>query len=581
MENQLPQKLITLRKHYNFSQAYVANMIQVSPIEYMGFENGRLMCNLKQIKLLCQLYEISLDELMRNDQDVTLKTLSMQHQEGKKHIKKGYILIGLLLGLCLGVIYTSFFMNKPKKKVLVPMETKVDVLSASNRFITYIDQKGMVFGQGDNNKGQLDFTSSDMKARKVVTGVNYSVVLYEDGQVRAFGFSEDYAKELDDWKDVVDIASGDGHIVGLKQDGTLYCVGDRGGKQCKVDALKDITFISASRNSTVAMNRHGQVFYAGESKFEKAITTLKDIKQIAIGENMVAVIKSDLTVECLSQFNGCNSQEWKDIVDIAIGDGFVVALNKHGSVFISIANVEIEKQVQAWSQIKAIDAGKDYIIAYDGIHLYGAGNNTYNQFIAGDQGNKTKLASPENLVVKESSSQVFFTWDNVKNASHYEFSINLEGGYNARVDQSQLAIDAAKFKDGQTYKIVLSALPSDQQFYHSNEVIFNYTYFAKEETSPTTTTSEDPVVIVVPIKYTIAPLIGKNKEKFETYLTALGVVNITGSESEELCQDQEVKIVSVTGIHEGMEVSEEQLKNLVVEYTYCKIVNTEESGSER
>ena len=65
--NKLPEKLVQLRKHYGYSQQAVAEKVNVTVIEYMGWENGREMPDLDHLILLSECFEISLDEMMINE----------------------------------------------------------------------------------------------------------------------------------------------------------------------------------------------------------------------------------------------------------------------------------------------------------------------------------------------------------------------------------------------------------------------------------------------------------------------------------------------------------------------------------
>ena len=45
---------------------------------------------------------------------------------------------------------------------------------------------------------------------------------------------------VDSWKEIVAIATGDRCTVGLKSDGTVVAIGDNGNGQCNVSEWKDI-----------------------------------------------------------------------------------------------------------------------------------------------------------------------------------------------------------------------------------------------------------------------------------------------------------------------------------------------------
>ena len=70
--NYLPSKLSKLRKHYNYSQSYLADVLKVDVITYMGYENGREMINYNQCKKLSSLYHISVYDMFLNSDEVEL-----------------------------------------------------------------------------------------------------------------------------------------------------------------------------------------------------------------------------------------------------------------------------------------------------------------------------------------------------------------------------------------------------------------------------------------------------------------------------------------------------------------------------
>ena len=70
----------------------------------------------------------------------------------------------------------------------------------------------------------------------VAAGSFHTVGLKSDGTVVAVGDNVDGLCDVEDWTDIVDIASGGYHTVGLKSDGTVVAVGYNGDGQCDVDA---------------------------------------------------------------------------------------------------------------------------------------------------------------------------------------------------------------------------------------------------------------------------------------------------------------------------------------------------------
>lgn len=616
MESKLPIKLLKLRKHYNLTQAFVAKQLDVTPIEYMGFENGRTMCNIDQLKALAKLYDISLDEMILNDDNVVLHevekdvevvkfsndikqfepinndtkqdlTINKTMVLDKKQIKtidnnneKPFKLnINSKVLYVIGALIVLFFIGS----LLIPLFNNEEIdslnlntlnssrLHASNKSVVYVSESGKVYGQGDNSNGQLN-TSNFTSVVKVQEGANYTVILKRSGKVDSVGLKNDIQEELLTWESVVDIASGNGHVVGLKNDGTLYCTGDKTAGQCLVDDWNNIKNVFAFNQSTIAITNENKIKYAGDITYKTYLEGLENIQGVALSNNIVALLKQDGTVECVggSKFNGCNTASWQNIIQIAAGDGFVAGVDNVGKVYIDIKNLEIEKEINSWSNIISIASGEDYLVGFDGDNIYGAGNNAYNQFSQYNDVKTNKLANPTNLEVNATSKTVVFTWDNVANAGYYNFEIDLDNVFSANIDKPTISIDITKFIDGKEYEIKITSLSKDPNYEDSDTINVKYTYFNTNEV-PIITPTPSSSPIVVPIKYTIGRLIDLSVDKFETYLKGIGAVSITGSEDETVnCATNEIRVVSVQGVVEGEKITDEELKNRVITYTYCK-----------
>ena len=74
--NYLPSKLLKLRKHYNYSQAHLAELLKVDVMEYMAYENGRKIPSYEECQTIANLYHISIDEIIKNSDEVTLYNVS-------------------------------------------------------------------------------------------------------------------------------------------------------------------------------------------------------------------------------------------------------------------------------------------------------------------------------------------------------------------------------------------------------------------------------------------------------------------------------------------------------------------------
>lgn len=95
-------------------------------------------------------------------------------------------------------------------------------------------------------------------------GLDFYAMLEEDGTVRLGGEPVlELEMAVSDWQDIVAVAAGNQHLLGLKKDGTVVAAGKNQDLQCEVDDWRDIVQIAAARDTSVGIDRHGQVFARG------------------------------------------------------------------------------------------------------------------------------------------------------------------------------------------------------------------------------------------------------------------------------------------------------------------------------
>ena len=72
-----------------------------------------------------------------------------------------------------------------------------------------------------------------------------------------------------EWSDIVAIAAGQYHTVGLKSDGTVVAVGDNLYGQCEVSDWTDIVAVTAGDTLTVGLKSDGTLVIAGHIDIAK------------------------------------------------------------------------------------------------------------------------------------------------------------------------------------------------------------------------------------------------------------------------------------------------------------------------
>ena len=579
--NYLPSKLLKLRKHYNYSQAHIADVLGIDVVEYMAFENGRKVLNFNQCKKIANLYHIGVVDVFKNSDEVTLYEVSKAKTDelnieyflpektfGEKlssFVKKHSVLLGVTLGVViLGFIAILLFGNNDVETQYVPVLSDANRLSVSETTVVYISNSGAVKGSGDNSNGQLsNLPSSDVI--KVAEGSSFTVVLNSNGTVSGIGLISKYAKDLEKWNNIVDVSAGDNHVVGLDIRGNVFAVGDNTFGQCDVNDFKDVKGVHATHNGTIVFGNDGKLRYVGEFVGSSQLKNYTNVIDVDSSNDNLVLLTNDNRVEYITKSkNFLNIYKWRDVVDVACGDEFVAALDKSGNVYIDTEDASMLNDVSKWSNIIAIDSADEYLIAFDGETIFGTGKNNYHQF---EQEIVEKTTLPQVSGVKISiDSTIDVSFDRVINADGYEVKLDIDGPIIYKVSSNQVvSFSSDSLEDSSTYRITIKTLGDGINYLDSNplEVYFDYHKENKNENE----------YIDIDVAFD-----GMSVTEFVDYIKAIGVpdTNIIGVETGNMCEGSAETIVSVDGLSSGQRISRSDLNNAKVTYNYCRI-NTEAS----
>lgn len=575
--NYLPSKLTKLRKHYNYSQSYLAEVLGVDTLEYMNYENGSSMINYAQMKKLSNLYHIDMVEVFRNSDEVMLydvnkantDELNIDYFTGKKNVidkvKDFYMrnkIASTIIAALLVTILILFIVLKNTARPYTLESDNINRLSVSETTVIYIDNHSAVKGSGSNTNGELSNLPSS-NAIKVCEGEGFTIILLDDGTVFSTGLISKYASAVDDWRNIVDIAAGSAHVLGVDSNGRVRCVGDNSFDACGVNDTRNVKNVYATKNGSIVVDNDGALSYSGNFIGSGSLRNYYGVKDIASSDNVLAILCADNTIDVFTKNsqNYLEAEGWDDIVDVACGDSFVAGLDEYGKVHIEIDNNEIRKQVENWSNIIAIDAGSDYLVGFDGMKIYGVGNNRYGQFVK-EELVKQRLEMVSNVEYVIDDNYVSVQFDGVSNASGYIVAIDVGIGVSRRVDSAEVVkFETENMTEGKNYTISITSV-GEGDYTDSDVYTKNFTYNKPEAT------------------YTFKDAQNETVEEFIEKLTKIGVdsENIKGYEGAEddICAS-DVLTVSSSNL-DGKTFTLPELLNMKIEYTYCRIV---EDGEEQ
>ena len=116
-------------------------------------------------------------------------------------------------------------------------------VSAGSFHTVGLKRDGTVVTVGSNSNGQRNTEDwRDVIAISASAGFDHTAALRVDGTVITVGQGQ---HNVEDWRGIISISTGAGHIVGLKEDGTVIAVGRNSEGQCNVDSWQDIVALTA------------------------------------------------------------------------------------------------------------------------------------------------------------------------------------------------------------------------------------------------------------------------------------------------------------------------------------------------
>jgi len=584
--NNLAIKLTNLRKHYNFSQSYLAEVLECDVSEYLAYENGSKVLDYVGLWKICNFYRINVEELFKNSSEVTLYDVSREDTDEinidyfipkrKKRKILDFITSKRFLVAIIGVLLISIvaiiIINPFKKgREYIVIKNNKNRLAVSDTSVVYIDNYGGVKGSGDNSNSQLSNLPSS-NSIKVSEGATFTVILKDDGTLTSQGLMSKFADEISGWRNIVDVSCGSGHIIAIDNEGDVHCTGDNTYGQCDVFSYSDIKNVYATARGSILVGNDNKLYGAGEFIGSSKIKNYENIVDIDSSEDVLVLLDSNGHIEYESKSKNFNKAgTWNNIKAVACGNDFIAGLDSDGKVHIDINNYVIEETVNNWKDIIAIKAANEYLIAYDGNKIYGVGRNNYHQFTSEEDINTQTLPQVSNIKIKNDDGELTLSFDPVENASGYRIYLDAGTGQIYKVETNEtIRFDTSNLIDGRTYTINIVTLGDGQVYSDSLGKDIAFTYKGKSQEGGGSG-GNDPIVIEIP--FTIDTLKGKTVNNFLAYLSGLGVKesSLEAVESEETCEGNEAIILEVEGIEEGEKITQSELLQRHIKYTYCKV----------
>ncbi|RXE57891.1 dockerin type I domain-containing protein [Acetivibrio mesophilus] len=173
--------------------------------------------------------------------------------------------------------------------------------------------------------------------------------------------------EMPNWTNIVQVAAGDGYLIGLMDNGTVVASGNGEYGNCSVGDWSNITQIHSYKGwepiIVAGLKEDGTVVAFGGNKHgECDVEDFYDIAQISVGYGRTVGLKKDGTVVAvgLNRNDSCEVGDWTGIVQVASSEFAVIGLKSDGTC-VKKGSIATNKPLT-----DVVQLFNDYVIKKDG-----------------------------------------------------------------------------------------------------------------------------------------------------------------------------------------------------------------------
>ena len=427
--NKLPEKLTLLRKYNQFSQTDVAGKLNVPVTEYMNWENGNCICRIDQLKILAEMFGVSIDALLDNNKTIVIpeeelmksaqipsfsSNASEKTQQMSTLAEAGTIQMNTVADAAqeTKVItqqpLSSVAQAEPQEKTVDPEEEEVQEEEPVSH------RKSTVRTDGGKKKNTLiilgvialliiaaaaflllmgGFHSVALsKENRLAAGDTWTMYVEQNGKITIRGELEGASS----FSEGVQVSGYGSHAAALSDKGKV--TDNRFSSE--VSSWNKVDYIAAGKNHIVAVTDEGKVLCAGSEEacqvgswnnIEKVyagnettvgitndgqikvagngefLSSVTGISDISMSDNLAAYVRSDGTVavSMLGSGNVLDTSSWVDVRNTAVGSDYVIGLTTDGSILCESADEEFKAEVTGWKNIRYLAASDRTAVAID------------------------------------------------------------------------------------------------------------------------------------------------------------------------------------------------------------------------
>jgi len=354
MVNKLPEKLTLLRKHYGYSQGDIANKLRIPVTEYMNWENGNTICGIQQLKVLADLFHVSLDAMADNSKDIVIPEDNLGDSVNIPFLNSANQSMTQQMDVADNMMPVSSVLPADTQQQTLKVATlNEEGLGSTKQMGTVSEPEQERERPAEKPAIQASVKSNKDKKKKktmiLVGGICAAAVVVVLILIYVLkGFSGGTSVSLGA---VNRLAEGDKFTLYIDNKGSLKTY----GTFSDASSFKGVVQVSAYGSHAVGLTNKGTVV---TNDGDSAVSEWKNITMIAAGKEHTVGLKSDGTVICSGDSNACAVTDWSDITAVYAGNGVTIGLKSDGSL---IAAGSINSAVVNQSNIASVSMSDDFL----------------------------------------------------------------------------------------------------------------------------------------------------------------------------------------------------------------------------
>jgi alpha-tubulin suppressor-like RCC1 family protein len=475
----------------------MANKLHIPVTEYMNWENGNTVCGIQQLKVLADMFHVSLDAMADNAKDIVIAADNLGDSVNIPFLNGASQSMTQQMDVADNMMPVSSVLPADTQEQTMKVNTlNGDATSGTKEMGKVSDAETKKPAEKPSSSRVSNKAAQDKKKKKmmiligsicaaaiaivvililvlnsgnssvslgainrIAEGDKYTLFIDNKGSLKTYGTFDDASS----FKNVVQVSAYGSHAVGLTNKGTV--VTNNGDSE--VSDWKNITMIAAGKEHTVGLKKDGTVVCSGDSNACE-VSDWSNIKAVYAGNGVTIGLKSDGTLAAAGSSSSAVINQ-SGVSSVSMSDDFVSITKKDGTVTSFAIGSKAVISTSSFSGVSSTAIGTTGILGLksDGTVAVSSSDTDLTSAVGEWKNIKYIAAYGKTYVAADASGKIYGTGDNTYNqyeatatASASASTAKLDSPKNIKTDLTtgNLSIKWDSVENASYYKVSVTGL---------------------------------------------------------------------------------------------------------------------------